>query len=77
MRYAIAIVGMLLAASRGWACSIAPYDPDAMLENEPVCSANGRFCAIARWDERLPDFDLDDATWAELARNAPPAGDEH
>lgn len=33
-----------------------PWDPDRLLENEVVSSANGRFRAVVRWYEGVPDF---------------------
>lgn len=38
------------------ACSLATWDPHAILENTPVYSRNGRFCAIVRHNEGVPDF---------------------
>jgi len=47
---------MFFAIAMLFACSVQPPDPDTMLENTPVYSANGRFYAVPRWIERLPDF---------------------
>jgi TonB family protein len=46
---------ILLAASSAPACSMSPLDPDALIENTPVCSANGRFCVVVR-RYPVPDF---------------------
>jgi TonB family protein len=39
-----------------FACSMSNIDPNEMLENEPVYSANGLFCVIVRWQPAIPDF---------------------
>jgi len=55
MRWTAAVI-VLLSARELAACSISSGGLNGVLENRPVCSANGRFCAIARWHEGVPDF---------------------
>jgi len=56
MRWVVAVI-VLLSAGELAACNIGHiWDPNEVVENTPVYSANGRFCAIVRWDERIPDF---------------------
>jgi len=61
-RFAIAVM-VLLFAKEAAACSASNWDPNELVENEAVCSANGRFCAIVRWKEGVADFS------SELAAN--------
>lgn len=46
---------IILAASTAPACSMSPLDPNELIENTPVCSANGRFCVVVR-RHPVPDF---------------------
>ena len=46
----------LLAEREVAACSMMQWDPDALLENEVASSANGRFRAVVRRYENVPDF---------------------
>lgn len=46
----------LLAARGAQACSAMSWTPETLLENEAVSSANGRFKAVVRWYEGIPDF---------------------
>jgi hypothetical protein len=55
MRWIAAVI-VLLSARELTACSIGTFDPNRVMENTPVYSANGRFCAIVRWHDRIPDF---------------------
>jgi hypothetical protein len=41
-------VRTLLAAASILACSLAAIDPNDLIENRPVCSANGRYCLVER-----------------------------
>lgn len=47
---------VVLGANNGDACSLRQWDPNDLLENEPVYSANGRFCVVERYYEGIPDF---------------------
>ncbi|HET8773760.1 MAG TPA: energy transducer TonB [Thermoanaerobaculia bacterium] len=39
------------------ACTVSTIvDPDALVGNEPVFSANGRYAAVVRWHDGVPDF---------------------
>jgi hypothetical protein len=39
------------------ACSVYTIvNPDALVGNEPVFSANGRYAAVVRWHDAVPDF---------------------
>src|SRR5438445_3508392 len=57
MRYGLlaASVLLLLPAVESVACSARQWQPEDLVENEPVYSANGRYCAVARWYD-VPDF---------------------
>jgi hypothetical protein len=55
-RLAWVTVFMLLAVREVAACSMMSWDPDRLLENEVVSSANGRFRAVVRWYDGIPDF---------------------
>lgn len=56
MRHALlAGLLLLLPAAKGIACSARQWDPEEFVANEPVYSANGRYCAILRWHD-VPDF---------------------
>jgi len=55
-RFAWVTILMLLAVREVAACSALSWDPDRLLENEVVSSANGRFRAVVRWNEGVPDF---------------------
>lgn len=46
---------LLLPAAKGIACSARQWDPEELVANEPVYSANGRYCAIQRQYD-VPDF---------------------
>ncbi len=47
MRFLFGLV-LLLSAGTGVGCSVASFDPDSLVENAPVYSANGRYCVIVR-----------------------------
>jgi TonB family protein len=55
-RFILAAIAALLMADDLAACSAAMFDPNEMIENTPVYSANGRFCVIVRWYEGVADF---------------------
>ena len=55
-RLAWVTVFALLGAGEVAACSMLSWDPDRLLENEVVSSANGRFRAVVRWHDGVPDF---------------------
>lgn len=55
-RLAFVTVFALLAVGEVVACSMMPWDPDRLVENEVVSSANGRFRAVVRRYEGVPDF---------------------
>ena len=55
------------------ACSLPVWYPDTVVRNEPVYSRNGRFCAIVRRVEGIPDFGSKLAgELPEFDENAPP-----
>jgi hypothetical protein len=54
-RVAVAVL-LALAAERVHACSMRVWERGTFVENTPVVSANGRFTAVVRWYESLPDF---------------------
>lgn len=54
-RIALAVFA-LVAAVPLFACSARTWDANDLVTNEPVCSANGRYCAVVRWHEGVPDF---------------------
>jgi Gram-negative bacterial TonB protein C-terminal len=47
---------LVLAAEQVAACSMKSWEPDELVENTPEVSANGRFQAVVRWYEHIPDF---------------------
>ena len=47
---------VVFPAARAVACSGRAWGPDDLVENQPVYSANGRFCSVVRWSEGLADF---------------------
>ena len=47
---------MIAAALIVLACTAQNWDPNDLVTNEPVCSANGRFCAVVRWHPGVDDF---------------------
>jgi hypothetical protein len=56
-RVAAVLVGILLFGARQTAaCSAMNWDPNDLVENTPVFSANGRFCAVVRHHEGITDF---------------------
>lgn len=56
MKKKIALAVLMTAwAVEVFACTVA-WDADRPLTNEVVSSANGRYCAVVRWYERIPDF---------------------
>src|SRR5258707_1160651 len=52
---AAACVLLLFPALEVTACSTGGWNPDDLVQNEPVYSANGRYCAIVRWYD-VADF---------------------
>jgi protein TonB len=52
------------------ACSASWWDPNAIVANTPVYSPNGRFCAIVRRYDGVPDF-------ASRIAGEPPESDEN
>jgi len=54
-RVAVAVLLVSLAANAG-ACSMRNWDPNDLIENTPVMSANGRYTAVVRWWPDIPDF---------------------
>lgn len=72
-RFALAALLLLLCASPVAACSIKTLDPNDLVENTPVYSANGRFCVVVRWQEGLADFTNQLAgTFFHMGDPAPP-----
>ena len=55
-RFTVAALLILLSAGQVAACSMRGLDPNDLVENTPVYSANGRFCVVVRWHEGLADF---------------------
>jgi len=55
-RFEIAALLILLSAGQIAACSMKNLDPNDLVENTPVYSANGRFCVVVRWQEGIADF---------------------
>jgi TonB family protein len=55
-QFALAALLILLGAGQVAACSMKGLDPNDLVENTPVYSANGRFCVVVRWNEGLADF---------------------
>lgn len=55
-RFALAAFLIFLGASPVAACLMKNLDPNDLVENTPVYSANGRFCVVVRWHEGLADF---------------------
>lgn len=55
-RFTLAALLILLGAGQVAACSMKNLDPNDLVENTPVYSANGRFCVVVRWQEGLADF---------------------
>ena len=55
---AMKVVALLivLLAQPVFACSGRTYDENELIENKPVWSANGRFAAVVRQFESIPDF---------------------
>jgi len=49
-QFALAALLILLGASPVAACSMRNLDPNDLVENTPVYSANGRFCVVVRWN---------------------------
>jgi TonB family protein len=47
---------MIAAALIVLACTVQNLEPNDLVTNEPVCSANGRFCAVVRWNPGVADF---------------------
>jgi TonB family protein len=67
-RSAANVVSMsLIAASQAPACTMQILAGE-MIENRPVCSANGRFCLVVRWYPQVADFTAEraDQVFAEV-----------
>jgi TonB family protein len=47
---------LLVAAASHGAAQLRSWEPNDLIENKPVWSANGRFCVIVRWYPSVPDF---------------------
>ncbi|HKO00263.1 MAG TPA: energy transducer TonB [Thermoanaerobaculia bacterium] len=48
---------MIAIAAAVLACSVATISADTAISNPESWSANGRYCAIVRWHEDIPDFE--------------------
>lgn len=56
MRWVVAVIVLLSARELAACVDGHVWDPNEVVENTPVYSANGRFCAIVRWNDGIPDF---------------------
>lgn len=56
LRSAAAVLMAGCFAMRADACSLKSWEPDELVQNTPVYSANGRFCVVMRWWAGVPDF---------------------
>ncbi len=76
-RFALAALLILLGAGPVTACTMKGLDPNDLVENTPVYSANGRFCVVVRWHEGLADFTNQLAgTFLHMDGPAPPDAEQ-